>query len=144
MCDTSHMTDRSRLVLAIADQRALNLGLKAVMPVHLLFALAAEGNSIASTVLRYLGAENKDIQDAFSAGRIATLEGTTPRLPWNDPTKQVLAQSSAELSPLRHNYIGPEHLILGLSVVAPELFERIGIKPDEIRSEVYAILGHKL
>jgi ATP-dependent Clp protease ATP-binding subunit ClpC len=144
MCDTSHMTDRSRLVLAIADQRARNLGLKAVMPEHLLLALAAEGNSIASHVLRYVGAENDDVQDALSAGQIATLEDKTPRLPCDDATKHVLVQSSAELIPLRHNYIGPEHLILGLSVVAPELFERFGIKPGEIRSEVYAILGHNL
>jgi ATP-dependent Clp protease ATP-binding subunit ClpA len=138
------MTDRARLVLAIADQRARDLGSKAVMPEHLLFALAAEGNSIASSVLRYLGAENEDIQRAFSAGRIATLEGKTTRLPWDNSTEQIMAQSAAEVACLQHGYIGPEHMISALSVVAMELFERVGIKPAEVRSEVYAILGHDI
>jgi len=112
------------------------------MPEHLLFALAAEGNGIASHVLRDLGAENEEIQLALSAGRIATPGDKTTPLPWDNVTKQVVLQSAAELVPLTHNYIGTEHLILGLSVVATELFERVGIKPTEVRSDVYAILGH--
>ena len=138
------MTDRVRLVLAIADQRAKNLGSNAVAPEHLLFALAAEGTGIASHVLRDLGAENEDIQYAFSAGRIATLEGKTTRLSWDNRIKQIMVQSAAEVASLAHGYMGTEHLILGLSVVTPELFERVGIAPSKIRSAVYSILGHEI
>lgn len=114
------------------------------MPEHLLFALAAEGNGIASHVLRDLGAESEEVQLALSAGRIAKLEDNVTRLPWDSVTNQAVLQSTAEVAALQHGYIGTEHLILGLSVVATELFERVGIKPTEVRSEVYAILGHNI
>jgi len=144
MCDTSHMTDRSRLVLAIANQRARNLSSKSISPEHLLFALAAEGNSVASAVLRCLCPENEEIQHAFSAGRIATIGDKTARLPWDNSANQLVAHSAAEASRLEHNYIAPEHMILALSDVAPDVFERIGVKPDEVRIEVYSILGHEI
>ena len=55
-----------------------------------------------------------------------------------------MAKSVTEVARLQHGYIGPEHMILALSVVATELFERVGIKPTEVRSEVYTILGHEV
>jgi ATP-dependent Clp protease ATP-binding subunit ClpC len=144
MCNKLPMTDRARLVLAIADQRARDLCSNAVTPDHLLFALVAEGNNIASSALRSLYDENTFVQDALSAGRIATLEQAETHLPLNDMVERIFAESVVELDRLHHNYIGPEHLILALSVVAASQLERMGIEPDSIRMEVYRILGHNL
>ena len=144
MGDASYMTDRSRLILAIAEQRAKDLQSATIAPEHLLFALAAESNGLAASVLRNLGDQSNFIQNALLAGRIATLEGATYQLPYDDATNRIIAAAAAETTRLQHNYIGTEHLLLGLCSVAPDLFMRIGINPDEVRSEVHSILGHGL
>lgn len=135
-------TDRARRVLDLAAAFARKSASPAVGPEHLLWAAAAEGNGVASLALREFGANDTTIR--------ACLERLSETPASERPAEtldQLLLLAQAELATLGHNYIGTEHLLLALTrATSPRLhaaFANLGLHPDRIRHEVYAILGHE-
>ncbi|HVT67675.1 MAG TPA: Clp protease N-terminal domain-containing protein [Trebonia sp.] len=107
-------TDRSRRVLVLAQDEAKELGHGSVGPEHLLLGLLLEGEGVAALVLESLGISLEEVRDRAEqiAGR--GQEAPAGRIPFTLPAKRVLERALRESLQLGHQYIGTEHLLLGL------------------------------
>jgi ATP-dependent Clp protease ATP-binding subunit ClpC len=131
---------RARRVLQIANEEAERLSHNYIGTEHLLLGLVKEENGIAGRVLREMGAKPDRVAEMVErmtgTGRRSSSAGKlelTPR------TKQVLEFAVEEARKLSHNYIGTEHLLLGLirhaDGVAIDVLRQLGLTPDRIRRE---------
>jgi len=131
---------RARRVLQIANEEAERLSHNYIGTEHLLLGLTKEENGIAGRVLRDMGAKPDRVAEMVErmtgTGRRSSSAGKlelTPR------TKQVLEFAVEEARKLGHNYIGTEHLLLGLirhaDGVAIDVLRQLGLMPDRIRRE---------
>jgi ATP-dependent Clp protease ATP-binding subunit ClpC len=131
---------RARRVLQIANEEAERLSHNYIGTEHLLLGLIKEENGIAGRVLREMGAKPERVAEMVErmtgTGRRSPSAGKlelTPR------TKQVLEFAVEEARKLSHNYIGTEHLLLGLirhaDGVAIDVLRQLGLTPDRIRRE---------
>jgi len=131
---------RARRVLQIANEEAERLSHNYIGTEHLLLGLTKEENGIAGRVLRDMGAKPERVAEMVErmtgTGRRSSSAGKlelTPR------TKQVLEFAVEEARKLGHNYIGTEHLLLGLirhaDGVAIDVLRQLGLTPDRIRRE---------
>jgi len=127
-------------VLQIANEEAERLSHNYIGTEHLLVGLVKEENGIAGRVLREMGAKPERVAEMVErmtgTGRRSPSAGKlelTPR------TKQVLEFAVEEARKLSHNYIGTEHLLLGLirhaDGVAIDVLRQLGLTPDRIRRE---------
>jgi ATP-dependent Clp protease ATP-binding subunit ClpC len=144
---SERMTDRARHVMALAEQEARRRGAAAVESEHVLLGLALEGSGVAAHVLRYVGASAEKIAQELPAVVPAPANASGP-LPWAVGTEQAVARAHEELVPLGHNYVGTEHLVLGVvqagKGMVPEVLARLGVAAEAVRRQVYDLLGHGL
>ncbi|WP_146584194.1 Clp protease N-terminal domain-containing protein [Posidoniimonas polymericola] len=138
------MTDRSRRVLAMAGEEANARGADAVEPQHLLLGLLRD-QGLAQCALG--NAAGLDYEKYSATLPHPNDQGGPQReLPFSEQSQSALDAAIEELSPLGHNYVGTEHLLLGLareSGGAESLdLASLGTSFSEIRAEVYGILGH--
>jgi ATP-dependent Clp protease ATP-binding subunit ClpC len=147
MARIDRMTDRARRVLSFAEREARRLGAAAVDPEHLLLALAFERGGVAAAALENLGAGLEQIAAALPPAPLSPVNGAEPLL-WSSGTERAVARAYTELAPLGHNYVGTEHLVLGVVLTGggkvPEVLNRLGVSAEKVQGEVYAILGHGL
>jgi ATP-dependent Clp protease ATP-binding subunit ClpC len=145
MIDMSRMTDRSRKVLKIAETEARRRGAAAVFPEHVLLGLLLEGAGVAANVLRYQDVTVHAMESLFPPPDPKAADFTQP-LPFDSSVEPVVERAFEEATVLNHNYIGTEHLILGVVFVGGDsvakILDHFHIKPDEILCEVYSLLGH--
>ncbi|MDP6783395.1 MAG: Clp protease N-terminal domain-containing protein, partial [Dehalococcoidia bacterium] len=137
-------SDRARRVLSLAQEEAQRFNHNYIGTEHILLGLVREGEGVAARVLSNLGVDLHKVRAAveFIIGRgekPPTGEiGLTPR------AKRVIELSVDEARQLTHNYIGTEHLLLGLlregEGVAAGVLESLGMNLDKVRSEVNRIL----
>jgi len=138
-------TQRAYAALSLSQQEAVRLGHDYVGTEHLLLGLIAEGSGVAARALAELDIDadkvRKEILKIVSAGQKAPVGaiGITPRV------KRVLELSQEEARELGHNYIGTEHLLLGLikenEGVAARVLMGLGADLDKVREKVLEILG---
>lgn len=137
-------TERAQRVLMFAQNIADATGTPSVNPEHLLMALLQEGDGIAIKALQNVNVDLRKlattIDEAIKSSSV--LRGTaslTPR------TKKVLELSFDEAKRLRHNYMGTEHLLLGIiregESVAARTLKDMGVDLDSARKEVSKLLG---
>jgi len=114
---------------------------------HILLGLVREGEGVAATVLQNLGVELGDIQHKIEETVKKAKAGQTvgPDLPYTSPAKKVLELAMAEARYLNHQYVGTEHLLLGLireeHGAAAQVITSFGITIDAARAGVLEILG---
>lgn len=141
------LTDRARKVMSIAEREARRRGATAVEPEHVLLGLALEGAGIAAHVLSNLGVSTHQLVQELPVP-LTELPDSSELLPWALGTQQLVEQAHAERGPLRHNYVGTEHLILAVVDVAsgpiPAMLSHLGLTAEQVRREVYDILGYGL
>jgi ATP-dependent Clp protease ATP-binding subunit ClpC len=134
-------TDRARKVMALANQEALRLGPQYIAPEHILLGLLKEGTGVGATVLKNLGVDLRQAHEQLSR----TLESgdknaTNGKLPHAPNAKRVIEQAIAESRALGHNYVGTEHLLLGLATVQPttaaQFLADLGATVEKIRQTV--------
>ncbi len=140
-------TERARKVLSLAEKEAINLNHNYVGTEHILLGLVKEGQGIAARALSDSGiAEdkvNEQIKKLIGEGKqeVNGPVSLTPR------SKKVLNLSMDEARRLGHNYIGTEHILLGLiregEGVAVRILSELGIDLKSITSEVVELLGGK-
>jgi len=139
-------TDRARKVMALARKEAQRFNHDFIGTEHILLGLIQEGSGVAANVLKNLGVEiNKirsEIEKNVQSGPSMVTMG---QLPFTPRAKKVLELSMEEANELGHNYIGTEHLLLGLirendGVAAQVLVDR-GLKLEDVRCEVLELLG---
>jgi len=138
-------TDRARRVLTYAQDEAQRFDHNYIGTEHLLLGLIREGNGMAAQVLENMGVELAKVRTAvdFIIGRgdqaVVGEVGLTPR------AKRVIELAIDEAHGFGHNYIGTEHLLLGLvregEGIAAGVLESLGVNLDRVRHEVIRALG---
>src|SRR5881628_2738535 len=141
-------TERARRVLFFARYEASQLGSISIETEHLLLGLIREGKGLTSRIFArsHLSLENirKEIE-----GRTVFREkvSTSVEIPFSAETKRVLQYAAEEADRLLHNYIGTEHLLLGIlreerSVAASILMEK-GMRLHTVREDIVQLLNEK-
>jgi ATP-dependent Clp protease ATP-binding subunit ClpC len=141
-------TERARRVLFFARYEASQLGSISIETEHLLLGLIREGKGLTSRIFArsHLSLEGirKDIE-----GRTVFREkvSTSVEIPFSTETKRVLQFSAEEADRLLHNYVGTEHLLLGLlrqeHSVAGSLLVEKGMRLNTVREDVVQLLNEK-
>jgi len=138
-------TERAQKVIILAQDEAKGLKHNYVGTEHLLLGLVKEGEGIAAKALKNVGIDlnklrEKVVSKVGSGDKEQELLGFTPR------TKRVFELSFLEARNLGHNYVGTEHLLLGLikegEGIAAITLKEMGIELGKTRDEVIKMLGN--
>ncbi len=138
-------TERARKVVYLAQQEAARLGHNVVGTEHLLLGLLSEGEGVAAKALESLDIRLDKIRDEVE--KIIGSGETNPfgEIPFTPRAKRVLELAVDEGRQLGHNYVGTEHILLGLiregEGVAAQVLKNLGADLDRVRKEVIALLG---
>jgi len=139
-------TENARKVMGLANKEAARFNHDYVGTEHILLGLVRVNSGVAAHVLRNLNVDSKSIRlevEKLVPPGPKTL--TMGQLPLTPRAKKVLELSLEEGHALGHNYVGTEHLLLGLlrehDGVAAQVLMNLGLKLDEVRAEVLNILG---
>jgi ATP-dependent Clp protease ATP-binding subunit ClpC len=103
-------TDRARRVIVLAQEEARTLNHNYIGVEHLLLGLVHEGEGIAAQALTALGVTTEGVREHIEEGERAP----TGHIPFTPRAKKVMELALREALQLGHNYIGTEHLLLGL------------------------------
>lgn len=138
-------TEKAIKVIMLAQEEARRLGHNFVGTEQILLGLIGEGTGVAAKVLKSMGVNLKDARVEVEkiigrgSGFVAVEIPFTPR------AKRVLELSLEEARQLGHNYIGTEHLLLGLiregEGVAARVLENLGVDLSKVRTQVIRMLG---
>ncbi|MEE2712923.1 MAG: ATP-dependent Clp protease ATP-binding subunit [Planctomycetota bacterium] len=142
-------TDRARKVMGLARQEAQRLNHEYIGTEHILLGLVQEGSGVAANVLKNLDIDLKKIrQEVEKIVKTGPSMVTMGQLPFTPRAKKVLELALEEASNLGHNYIGTEHILLGLikeqDGKAAKVLQNLGVKLDTVREEVLDFLGAEL
>ena len=138
-------TNRARRVVVLAQEEARMLNHNYVGTEHLLLGLIHEGEGIAAKALESLGigleAVRREVEEVIGEGQ----EAPSGHIPFTPRAKKVLELSLREALELDHNYIGTEHILLGLiregEGVAAQVLVRLGADLDRVRQQVIDLLA---
>jgi ATP-dependent Clp protease ATP-binding subunit ClpC len=139
-------TERVRKVMYLAREEAARLQHDYIGTEHLLLGLIREGEGIAANVLSNLGLDLDVIRQAVES-MVASPGGTLTigEIPFTPKAKRVLELSIDEARQLGHNYVGTEHLLLGLiregEGVAARVLLELGVDRKKVREETLRLLG---
>jgi ATP-dependent Clp protease ATP-binding subunit ClpA len=139
-------TDRARKAMQLANQEAQRFNREYISTEHILLGLIKEGSGVAANVLKNL---DINLRKARSEVEKLVQPGpdwvTTGKLPQTPRAKKVIEYSIEEARNLNHNYVGTEHLLLGLlreqEGVAAQVLMNLGLKLEDVREEVARMLG---
>ena len=142
-------TDRARKVMQLANQEAQRFNHEYIGTEHVLLGLVKEGSGVAANVLKNLDVDLRkirlEVEKLVQSGPEMVTMGKLPQTP---RAKKVIEYSMEEARNLNHNYVGTEHILLGLlreqEGVAAQVLMNLGLKLDEVREEVLNLLGHGL
>src|SRR5215472_2710017 len=145
-CMYDRFTDRARKVMQLANQEAQRFNHEYVGTEHVLLGLIKEGSGVAATVLRNMDVDlrkiRNEIETIVQAGPEMVTMGKLPQTP---RAKKVIEYAIEEARNLNHNYVGTEHLLLGLlrehDGVAAQVLMNLSLKLEEVREEVLNLLG---
>ncbi|MCX5651048.1 MAG: ATP-dependent Clp protease ATP-binding subunit, partial [Planctomycetota bacterium] len=140
------LTDRARKVMALANQEAQRLNHEYIGTEHILLGLVKEGSGVGANVLKNLDIDLRkvrlEVEKLVKSGPEMVTMGKLPQTP---RAKKVIEYAIEEARNLNHNYVGTEHLLLGLlrehDGVAAQVLMNIGLKLEEVREEVLNLLG---
>ena len=138
-------TDRARRVVVLAQDEARNLNHNYIGTEHLLLGLITEGEGVAAKALDMMNIERDQVREAV----IDIIgEGEKPvegHIPFTPRAKRIFELSLREALQLGHNYIGTEHLLLGLlkegEGVAAQVLTKLGADLSQVRQAVIQLLS---
>jgi ATP-dependent Clp protease ATP-binding subunit ClpC len=138
-------TDRARRVVVLAQEEARMLNHNYIGTEHILLGLVRERDGVAATALDSLNirldAVRREVEEIIGRGQAAP----TGHIPFTPRAKKVLELSLREALQLGHNYIGTEHILLGLiregEGVAAQVLEKLGADLDRVRQTVIQVLS---
>src|ERR671925_1261502 len=144
-------TDRARKVMQLANQEAQRFNHEYIGTEHILLGLVKEGSGVAANVLKNLDIDLRkirlEVEKIVQTGPGAEMV-TMGKLPQTPRAKKVIEYSIEEARNLNHNYVGTEHLLLGLlreqEGVAAQVLLNLGLKLEDVREEVLNLLGHNM
>ena len=140
------LTDRAKKVMALANQEAQRFNHEYIGTEHILLGLVKEGSGVGANVLKNLGIDLRkvrmEVEKLVKSGPEMVTMGKLPQTP---RAKKVTEYAMEEARALNHNYVGTEHLLLGLlreqDGVAAQVLQNLGLKLEEVREEVLNLLG---
>src|SRR5512145_1164357 len=141
-------TERARRVLFFARYEATQLGSTSIETEHLLLGLIREGKGLTSRIFARSHLSLESIRKEIEGPTVFREKvSTSVEIPFSAETKRVLQFAAEEADRLLHNYIGTEHLLLGIlreerSVAAAILMEK-GMKLNGVREDIVALLNEK-
>jgi ATP-dependent Clp protease ATP-binding subunit ClpC len=132
--------------MALANQEAQRFNHEYIGTEHILLGLVKEGSGVGANVLRNLDVDLRkvrlEVEKLVKSGPDMVTMGKLPQTP---RAKKVIEYAIEEARNLNHNYVGTEHLLLGLlrehEGVAAQVLMNLGLKLDEVREEVLNLLG---
>jgi ATP-dependent Clp protease ATP-binding subunit ClpC len=138
-------TDRARRVVVLAQEEARVLNHNYIGTEHILLGLIHEGEGVAAKALESLGisfeAVRQQVEEIIGQGQSAP----TGHIPFTPRAKKVLELSLREALQLGHNYIGTEHILLGLihegEGVAAQVLQKLGADFNRVRQQVSQLLS---
>ena len=138
-------TDRARRVVVLAQEEAKMLNHNYIGTEHILLGLIHEGEGVAAKALESLDisldAVREQVQDIIGQGQ----QQPTGHIPFTPRAKKVLELSLREALQLGHNYIGTEHILLGLiregEGVAAQVLVKLGADLNRVRQQVIQLLS---
>lgn len=132
-------TERARRVISLAQEESGRLRHDYVGTEHLLVGLIREGEGVAAQALTAAGVTVEGAREQVEAV-VGYGEADTSQKPFTSESKRVLESSLKETFGLGHNYIGTEHLLLGLARegegVAARVLRNLNVNPEALRREV--------
>ena len=139
-------TDRARKVMALANQEAQRFNHEYIGTEHILLGLVKEGSGVGANVLKNLDVDLRkvrlEVEKLVKSGPDMVTMGKLPQTP---RAKKVIEYAIEEARQLNHNYIGTEHLLLGLlrehDGVAAQVLMNLGLVLEQVREEVLNLLG---
>src|SRR5438132_378651 len=142
-------TDRARKVMQLATQEAQRFNHEYIGTEHILLGLVKEGSGVAANVLKNLDIDLRkirlEVEKIVQSGPDMVTMGKLPQTP---RAKKVIEYSIEEARNLNHNYVGTEHLLLGLlreqEGVAAQVLMNLGLRLEDVREEVLNLLGHNM
>ena len=144
-------TDRARKVMQLANQEAQRFNHEYIGTEHILLGLVKEGSGVAANVLKNLSISlqkvRREVEQIVQHGPGGESSLDWDRLPQTPRAKKVVEYAIDEARRLNHNYIGTEHLLLGLlreeEGVAAQVLMNLGLKLDRVREELLNLLENK-
>ncbi len=139
-------TDRAKKVMNLARQEAQRFNHEYLGTEHILLGLVQEGSGVAANVLKQMHIDLDKIRvEVEKIVKTGPSMVTMGQLPFTPKAKKVLELSLEEASNLGHNYIGTEHILLGLikenEGIAAQVLMNLGVKLEDVREEVLDFLG---
>src|SRR5262245_53638437 len=139
-------TDRARKVMQLANQEAQRLCHEYIGTEHILLGLILEGSGVAANVLRNLDVDLRkirlEVEKLVQSCPDVEVCGKRPHTP---RAKKVIEFAIEEAKKLNHNYVGSEHLLLGLlreqEGVAAQVLMYLGLSLEDVREEILNLLG---
>src|SRR6202020_1824818 len=138
-------TDRARRVVVLAQEEARMLNHNYIGTEHILLGLIHEGEGVAAKSLESLGISlegvRSQVEEIIGQGQ----EAPSGHIPFTPRAKKVLELSLREALQLGHNYIGTEHILLGLiregEGVAAQVLVKLGADLNRVRQQVLEMVG---
>ncbi len=139
-------TERARKVIMLAKEEARKFNHDYIGTEHILLGLLREGEGVAAAVLQSLGVNldiiRMEVEKLVKPGKGAIVSGDIPFTP---KSKKAIEFSMEEARSLGHNYIGTEHILLGLiretEGIASRVLLHLGLNLDKVRQEIMELLG---
>lgn len=145
----NRFTERARKVIILAKEEARRFNHDYIGTEHILLGLIREGEGVAAAVLQKIGVSLEnirlEIEKLVQPGPATQIIGDIPFTP---RAKKALELAAEEARSLGHNYIGTEHLLLGLiregEGVASQVLLNLGLDLNAVRNEIMELLGSAL
>ena len=145
----NRFTERARKVILLAKEEAKRFNHDYIGTEHILLGLVREGEGVAAAVLASFGLSpdkiRLEVEKLVQPGPTTVVSGD---LPFTPKAKKVIELAMEEARALGHNYIGTEHLLLGLiregEGVASQVLVNLGLELEKVREEVMNLLGSEI
>ncbi|MBD3379434.1 MAG: AAA domain-containing protein [Candidatus Omnitrophica bacterium] len=142
----NRFTERARKVILLAKEEAKRVNHDYIGTEHILLGLVKEGEGVAAAVLNSLGLDSETIREEVERlVQPGPSKVSDEDIPFTPRAKKVIELAMDEARNLGHNYIGTEHLLLGLiregDGVASQVLMNVGLDLKGVRDEVLNLLG---
>ena len=139
-------TDRARKVMALANAEAQRFNHEYIGTEHILLGLVKEGSGVGANVLKNLDVDLRKVRlEVEKLVKSGPETATMGKLPQTPRAKKVIEYAIEEARNLNHNYVGTEHLLLGLlreqDGVAAQVLVNLHMRLEDVREEVLNLLG---
>ncbi|MFH1478690.1 MAG: ATP-dependent Clp protease ATP-binding subunit [Candidatus Omnitrophota bacterium] len=142
----NRFTERARKVILLAKEEAKRFNHDYIGTEHILLGLVREGEGVAAVVLQKIGLSLQqirlEVEKIVKPGPSTVISGDIPFTP---KAKKAIELSGEEARSLGHNYIGTEHILLGLiregDGVASQVLLNLGLDLEKVRKEIIELLG---